>query len=66
MTDGYANAAPWRAGPARGHNDLQTSDAGTGARFALLSAFYAGIAHPRFLAMFLYTIGFASGEAVPR
>ncbi len=42
------------------------SDAGTSARFALLSAFYAGIAHPRFLAMFLYTIGFASGEAVPR
>lgn len=40
------------------------SDAGTGARFALLSAFYAGVAYLGFLAMFLYTIGFVSGAAV--
>ena len=42
------------------------SDAGTGARFALLSAFYAGVTYLRFLATFLYTIGFVSGAAVPR
>jgi methanethiol S-methyltransferase len=42
------------------------SDAGTGARFALLSAFYAGVVYLGFLAMFLYTVGFVSGAAVPR
>ena len=45
---------------------LRQSDAGTGARFALLSAFYAGVAYLGFLAMFLYTVGFVSGAAVPR
>ncbi len=66
MTDGYANAAPWRAGPGEDMTISRQGDAGTGARFALLSAFYAGVAYLGFLAMFLYTVGFVSAEAVPR
>jgi methanethiol S-methyltransferase len=54
--------------PARGQDTTTSrqSDAGKGARFALLSAFYAGVAYVGFLALFLHTVGFVSGAAVPR